>query len=140
MTLADAKQRFSNRVADYLRYRPGYPPAVLDLLRLEREPRAANFDASLSPAGGWWSSGMTAAWKKRRSPASTKACLSGSALTTRGSRIPIRRALLFAVSLMAVFRPRAICRTTRFWIGRDSAGVSAAAPSLLPKIIRTTRP
>lgn len=35
MTFADAKQRFSNRVADYVRYRPGYPPAVLDLLRNE---------------------------------------------------------------------------------------------------------
>ena len=33
MTFADAKQRFSNRVADYLRYRPGYPAAVLDVLR-----------------------------------------------------------------------------------------------------------
>ncbi len=35
MTFADAKQRFSNRVADYVRYRPGYPPAVLDLLRTD---------------------------------------------------------------------------------------------------------
>src|SRR5881396_2625555 len=35
MTFADAKQRFSNRVADYVRYRPGYPPAVLDHLRAE---------------------------------------------------------------------------------------------------------
>ena len=35
MTFADAKQRFSNRVTDYLRYRPGYPPALLDLLRAE---------------------------------------------------------------------------------------------------------
>ncbi len=35
MTFADAKQRFSNRVADYVRYRPGYPAAVLDLLRAE---------------------------------------------------------------------------------------------------------
>jgi SAM-dependent methyltransferase len=32
MTFADAKQRFSNRVADYIRYRPSYPPALLDLL------------------------------------------------------------------------------------------------------------
>lgn len=32
MTFADAKQRFSNRVADYIRYRPGYPPALIDLL------------------------------------------------------------------------------------------------------------
>jgi SAM-dependent methyltransferase len=35
MTFADAKQRFSNRAADYVRYRPGYPTAVLDLLRTE---------------------------------------------------------------------------------------------------------
>jgi SAM-dependent methyltransferase len=35
MTFADAKQRFSNRVADYIRYRPGYPTAVRDLLRAE---------------------------------------------------------------------------------------------------------
>jgi SAM-dependent methyltransferase len=31
----DSKQRFSNRVADYIRYRPGYPRAVLELLRDE---------------------------------------------------------------------------------------------------------
>ncbi len=35
MTFTDAKQRFSNRVADYVRYRPGYPTAVLDALRAE---------------------------------------------------------------------------------------------------------
>jgi SAM-dependent methyltransferase len=35
MTFADAKQRFSNRVADYVRYRPSYPAALLDLLRAE---------------------------------------------------------------------------------------------------------
>jgi SAM-dependent methyltransferase len=35
MTFTDAKQRFSNRVADYVRYRPGYPSAVIDLLRAE---------------------------------------------------------------------------------------------------------
>ena len=33
MTFADSKQRFSNRAADYTRYRPGYPREVLDLLR-----------------------------------------------------------------------------------------------------------
>jgi SAM-dependent methyltransferase len=32
MTFADAKQRFSNRVADYVRYRPGYPLDVLNFL------------------------------------------------------------------------------------------------------------
>lgn len=35
MTFADAKQRFSSRVADYVRYRPGYPTALLDLLHEE---------------------------------------------------------------------------------------------------------
>jgi ubiquinone/menaquinone biosynthesis C-methylase UbiE len=35
MPFADAKQRFSTRVADYVRYRPGYPPALIDLLRDE---------------------------------------------------------------------------------------------------------
>ncbi len=32
-TATDPKERFSNRVADYVRYRRGYPPGVLDLLR-----------------------------------------------------------------------------------------------------------
>jgi SAM-dependent methyltransferase len=35
MTFADSKQRFSNRVADYVRYRPGYPSALLDVVRAE---------------------------------------------------------------------------------------------------------
>jgi ubiquinone/menaquinone biosynthesis C-methylase UbiE len=35
MNFADAKQRFSNKVADYVRYRPSYPAAVIDLLRTE---------------------------------------------------------------------------------------------------------
>ena len=29
----DSKQRFSNRVEDYVRYRPGYPAAILETLR-----------------------------------------------------------------------------------------------------------
>ena len=35
MTFSDAKQRFSNRAVDYARYRPGYPSALIDLLRAE---------------------------------------------------------------------------------------------------------
>ena len=35
MTFADAKQRFSTKVADYVRYRPGYPAALLEILRNE---------------------------------------------------------------------------------------------------------
>lgn len=33
MSFADAKQRFSSRVADYVRYRPSYPSALIDVLR-----------------------------------------------------------------------------------------------------------
>ena len=33
MTFADSKQRFSNRAADYARYRPGYPRELVALLR-----------------------------------------------------------------------------------------------------------
>ena len=35
MLATDSKERFSNRVEDYVRYRPGYPRAVLELLREE---------------------------------------------------------------------------------------------------------
>jgi SAM-dependent methyltransferase len=35
MVATDPKQRFSNRVDDYVRYRPGYPGAILDVLREE---------------------------------------------------------------------------------------------------------
>lgn len=31
--VSDSKERFSNRVDDYVRYRPGYPPAILDALQ-----------------------------------------------------------------------------------------------------------
>lgn len=33
--MSDTVQRFSNRVADYVKYRPGYPPEVLDLFESE---------------------------------------------------------------------------------------------------------
>jgi SAM-dependent methyltransferase len=33
MPVRDASQRFSSRVANYVRYRPGYPSAVLELLK-----------------------------------------------------------------------------------------------------------
>src|SRR5947208_9638373 len=52
MTFADAKQRFSNRVADYVRYRPGYPPAVLDLLRAECSLRPGHVIADIGSGTG----------------------------------------------------------------------------------------
>ena len=33
MAVQDSTQRFSSRVENYVRYRPGYPPAVLELLK-----------------------------------------------------------------------------------------------------------
>ncbi len=52
MSFADAKQRFSNRVADYVRYRPTYPPAVLDLLRTECSLLASHVIADIGSGTG----------------------------------------------------------------------------------------
>ena len=52
MTFADAKQRFSNRVADYTRYRPSYPPALLDLLVKECGLRADHVIADIGSGTG----------------------------------------------------------------------------------------
>lgn len=53
MIFADAKQRFSNRVADYLRYRPGYPAAVRDLLRSECGLRPGHLVADIGSGTGF---------------------------------------------------------------------------------------
>lgn len=42
VTFVDATTRFSSRVADYVRYRPGYPSVLLDLLRAECGLRPAH--------------------------------------------------------------------------------------------------
>jgi len=52
MTFADAKQRFSNRAADYTRYRPSYPPALLDLLAKECSLRADHVLADIGSGTG----------------------------------------------------------------------------------------
>lgn len=52
MTATDSKQRFSSRVADYVRYRPGYPAAILDLLRAERGLTPASVIADVGSGTG----------------------------------------------------------------------------------------
>jgi SAM-dependent methyltransferase len=55
MTFTDAKQRFSNRVADYLRYRPGYPSEVLPLLRAECGLKSGHVIADIGSGTGFLS-------------------------------------------------------------------------------------
>jgi len=52
MIFADAKQRFSNRAADYVRFRPGYPAALLDVLRSECGLRAGSLIADVGSGTG----------------------------------------------------------------------------------------
>src|ERR1700746_3930273 len=44
--------RFSDRVEDYVRYRPGYPSQVLDLLRTECGLRPAHIVADIASGTG----------------------------------------------------------------------------------------
>src|ERR1700736_1078698 len=55
MTFSDAKQRFSNRVADYVRYRPGYPAEVLILLRSDCGLRSGHVVADIGSGTGFLS-------------------------------------------------------------------------------------
>jgi ubiquinone/menaquinone biosynthesis C-methylase UbiE len=55
MTFTDAKQRFSSRVADYIRYRPGYPRATLALLRDECSLRPGHAIADVGSGTGFLS-------------------------------------------------------------------------------------
>jgi len=55
MTFTDSKQRFSSRVADYVRYRPGYPSEALTLLRTECSLRAGHVVADIGSGTGFLS-------------------------------------------------------------------------------------
>ena len=52
MTFEDAKQRFSNRVADYARYRPSYPSELVQLLREECGLRPEHVVADIGSGTG----------------------------------------------------------------------------------------
>jgi ubiquinone/menaquinone biosynthesis C-methylase UbiE len=55
MTFTDSKQRFSNRVTDYVRYRPGYPSAVRDVLRAECGLKSGHAIADIGSGTGFLS-------------------------------------------------------------------------------------
>src|ERR1700757_3740111 len=55
MSFADAKQRFSTRVADYVRYRPSYPSELLDLLHSECALRSGHVIADIGSGTGFLS-------------------------------------------------------------------------------------
>ncbi len=52
MVVQDSTQRFSSRVENYVRYRPGYPSAVLDLLKKECGLTAASVIADMASGTG----------------------------------------------------------------------------------------
>ena len=52
---SDPTQRFSNRVADYVRFRPRYPTALLDLLRTEMNLRPDHVMADVGSGTGFLS-------------------------------------------------------------------------------------
>src|SRR6202166_3573586 len=54
VSFADAKNRFSNRVADYLRYRPHYPEGVLDFLRSQSHLSAGDTVADIGSGTGFF--------------------------------------------------------------------------------------
>jgi SAM-dependent methyltransferase len=55
VTFTDAKQRFSSRVADYVRYRPGYPFELITLLRAECGLRPGHVIGDLGSGTGFLS-------------------------------------------------------------------------------------
>jgi SAM-dependent methyltransferase len=55
MPVQDPTQRFSSRVENYIRYRPGYPPEVLDLLRQECSLSANSVIADIGSGTGFLS-------------------------------------------------------------------------------------
>ena len=54
MPQVDPTQRFSSRVENYVRYRPGYPPEVIALLKAECGLRRESLVADIASGTGLW--------------------------------------------------------------------------------------
>jgi len=54
MPASNATSRFSDRVENYVRYRPGYPPEVLDALKLECGLKPEDVIADVASGTGIW--------------------------------------------------------------------------------------
>src|SRR6202020_1636808 len=54
MTVTNAPSRFSDRVENYVRYRPGYPPEVLPALRAECGLAPSHTVADIASGTGIW--------------------------------------------------------------------------------------
>jgi SAM-dependent methyltransferase len=54
-TAFDSTERFSNRVADYIRFRPSYPPQILQTLRDECGLQEGHVIADIGSGTGIWS-------------------------------------------------------------------------------------
>src|SRR5713101_9915172 len=52
MTVKDPTQRFSSRVENYVRYRPGYPSEVLELLKSECGLKPSSIIADIASGTG----------------------------------------------------------------------------------------
>lgn len=50
--MMDSVERFSNRVENYVKYRPSYPPAILDFMRAELDFSAASVVADIGAGTG----------------------------------------------------------------------------------------
>src|ERR1700749_4672960 len=55
MAFTDSKQRFSSRVADYVRFRPGYPDDALTLLKNECRLHSGHVIADVGSGTGFLS-------------------------------------------------------------------------------------
>ena len=54
MPASNATRRFSDRVENYIRYRPGYPPQVLETLKKECRSTPAHVIADIASGTGIW--------------------------------------------------------------------------------------